>query len=70
MNATDPVCNMTIDSDKAAASETWQGKTYYFCCPSCAKSFRKEPGRYVEESCCGSEHGHGSHGHRHGGHCH
>ncbi|NQV55947.1 MAG: YHS domain-containing protein, partial [Rhodospirillales bacterium] len=40
MNVTDPVCNMAIDSKEAAATETWQEKTYYFCCQSCADSFR------------------------------
>src|SRR5215218_6279391 len=28
---TDPVCGMEIDTDAAAASEEYQGKTYYFC---------------------------------------
>ncbi|MCH8960265.1 MAG: YHS domain-containing protein [Bacteroidetes bacterium] len=63
MNVTDPICNMTIDSDKAAATETWQGKTYYFCSTSCADTFRKEPDRYVDKPGGGSGHGHGGHGH-------
>jgi YHS domain-containing protein len=32
---TDPVCGMEIDSEAAAASEEYQGKTYYFCSEGC-----------------------------------
>jgi YHS domain-containing protein len=32
---TDPVCGMEIDSAAAAASEEYQGKTYYFCSEGC-----------------------------------
>ena len=35
MQVTDPVCGMQIESSKAAARETVQGQTYYFCSSAC-----------------------------------
>jgi YHS domain-containing protein len=35
----DPWCNMQIDPRKAAAQETVNGETYYFCSTSCATKF-------------------------------
>jgi YHS domain-containing protein len=40
MQVTDPVCGMQTYSAKAAASETHQGQTYYFCSTSCHNQFR------------------------------
>jgi Cu+-exporting ATPase len=48
MKVTDPVCNMTIDSEQAAAREVWKGQTYYFCSKSCQEKFRAAPDRYVK----------------------
>jgi YHS domain-containing protein len=45
MQVTDPVCGMQIDSAKAAASETAEGQTYYFCSHSCHSQFRANPHR-------------------------
>ena len=77
MQVTDPVCGMTIESEKAASTEEWQGKTFHFCSTSCRQSFRAAPERYAGKAsaplgehgkhghqCCGGS-GHG--GHRHGG---
>jgi len=36
---TDPVCGMEIDTAAAAASEEYQGKTYYFCSEGCHQRF-------------------------------
>ncbi|MBI2872547.1 MAG: YHS domain-containing protein [Chloroflexi bacterium] len=44
----DPVCGMEVDSKNAAATQEHQGKTYYFCSPSCKASFVKEPAKYVK----------------------
>lgn len=41
--ATDPVCGMQIDKDKAAATTTTverQGRTFYFCSRGCAAEFQ------------------------------
>lgn len=46
----DPVCGMTVDPDKPGALKSeHQGKSYYFCNPSCKESFEKEPQRYAAE---------------------
>lgn len=46
--AKDPVCGMNVDENKAAGTATHQGKTYYFCSPTCKESFEKEPDKYVK----------------------
>ncbi len=48
--AKDPVCGMTVDPAKAAASEGHDGKTYYFCCKGCAAKFLADPERYLQPS--------------------
>jgi len=49
MQVTDPVCGMTIESEKAAACEIWHGQTYYFCSKSCLENFRGAPDRYARK---------------------
>jgi len=44
----DPVCEMTIDEKKAAATAVFQGKTYYFCSPGCKATFEKDPAKYAK----------------------
>ena len=44
--AKDPVCGMTVDEKKAAATASYQGKTYYFCSAGCEVTFEKAPERY------------------------
>ena len=43
----DPVCKMTIDSEKAAAKSEYKGQTYYFCAPGCKKAFDANPEKYL-----------------------
>jgi Cu+-exporting ATPase len=43
----DPVCGMTVDPVRAAATAEHAGKTYYFCCSGCAVKFRAQPEKYV-----------------------
>ncbi len=43
----DPVCGMSVDPAKAAATAEHAGKTYYFCCGSCAAKFRADPEKYL-----------------------
>lgn len=45
--AKDPVCGMEVDEKKAAATATYQGKTYYFCAVACKITFEKGPEKYV-----------------------
>ena len=44
----DPVCGMSIEENKAAATVTHQGRTYYFCSESCRSKFLQDPQRYAE----------------------
>jgi Cu+-exporting ATPase len=45
--AVDPVCGMTVDPARAPASCTYEGTTYYFCNPGCARKFDADPRRYL-----------------------
>jgi Cu+-exporting ATPase len=47
--ATDPVCKMTVDENKAAGKSEHKGKTYYFCSPVCKTKFDLDPTRYITE---------------------
>lgn len=50
MQVKDPVCGMTIESDKAAAKAQHQGKTYYFCSTQCGQKFESAPERYAQSA--------------------
>jgi Cu+-exporting ATPase len=43
----DPVCGMDIDPAAAAASEEYEGKTYYFCSQSCRDRFVAGPDQFA-----------------------
>lgn len=44
-----PVTGEKIASVKdAVGSSTYNGKTYYFCCPACKPMFDKNPAKYVK----------------------
>jgi len=43
----DPVCGMTVDPFKAAASIEHAGKLYHFCCKGCAEKFSADPGKFL-----------------------
>ncbi len=45
----DPVCRMSVDEKKAAATSAYKGKTYYFCAKGCKEKFDREPEKYVKE---------------------
>ncbi|MGH9894428.1 MAG: YHS domain-containing protein, partial [bacterium] len=47
--AIDPVCGMTVDEARAAATFTHQGQTYYFCAPGCKRTFEADPERVLRE---------------------
>lgn len=56
----DPVCGMDISEDSAAAQESYQGTTWYFCSESCHDKFQAAPAQYVEsgilkDPVCGME---------------
>jgi YHS domain-containing protein len=47
MKVVDPVCKMTIDSEKAAAASQHKGQTIYFCAKGCKAKFDQEPEKYL-----------------------
>ena len=42
ITAIDPVCGMTVNPSDSHHSE-YQGKSYFFCCPSCQSKFENDP---------------------------
>ena len=47
MKVVDPVCKMTIDSEKAAATSEYKGQTFYFCAKFCKARFDAAPEKYA-----------------------
>ena len=43
----DPVCGMTVNPQKAAAKEDFNGQEFYFCSKGCAAKFRENPEKYL-----------------------
>ncbi|MFQ5770606.1 MAG: YHS domain-containing protein [bacterium] len=40
---------MQVDPQKAAASSTYQGTTFYFCAQGCKEAFDKEPEKFLNK---------------------
>ena len=46
--ATDPVCDMEVDTKNPhGGTFEHKGETYYFCGPGCNRAFEKEPEAYL-----------------------
>jgi xanthine dehydrogenase accessory factor len=45
--AVDPICNMTVKIEGARYTAEHDGRTFYFCCAHCQKTFEKDPHRYA-----------------------
>ncbi|MBX5457575.1 MAG: XdhC family protein [Thermogemmatispora sp.] len=45
--AVDPVCGMIVEVAAARQRSTYQGQTFYFCCPACKRLFESDPQRYL-----------------------
>ncbi|HEY7284482.1 MAG TPA: heavy metal translocating P-type ATPase [Vicinamibacterales bacterium] len=45
--AIDPVCGMTVDPARAAATVTFEDKPYFFCSKGCAAKFQADPKKYL-----------------------
>lgn len=43
----DPVCGMVFVKEDAAGKTEYKNETYYFCAPSCKKSFESNPEKYL-----------------------
>ena len=63
--ATDPVCGMKVQPDRAAGSLAHAGTTYYFCSKHCLHAFTTDPARYVAKASPSCHAGHASHGSGH-----
>lgn len=46
--ALDPVCRMKVERALAAGTETFRGRTYFFCSASCKQTFRADPTHYAD----------------------
>ncbi len=57
--ASDPVCAMTVDRDKAPSKE-FAGETYYFCSAHCLHAFETDPDTYLGGRAA-AEHAHIAH---------
>ena len=44
--AIDPVCGMTVDTQTAAGTSTFEGQNYYFCSTACKVEFDNNPGKF------------------------
>jgi uncharacterized protein len=46
-SAIDPVCGMTVETERAEYRSFQTGETYYFCSAGCKESFDSDPGKYI-----------------------
>ncbi len=46
--ATDPVCGMTVEREKAPAMMALDGTTYYFCARGCRDEFAQESEKFIK----------------------
>ena len=46
----DPVCGMTVDAFKAAASIEYEGALFHFCSKSCVEKFKGDPQKFLSPS--------------------
>jgi len=45
--AIDPVCGMSVATERAEYRSFQKGDTYYFCSAGCKQTFDKDPGKYM-----------------------
>lgn len=43
----DPICGMTVEPDKTAEIEEYNGESWYFCSEHCHVKFNADPDRYA-----------------------
>jgi xanthine dehydrogenase accessory factor len=48
IEATDPVCGMTVLASQDALSLEHDGTTYYFCGAGCRRAFENDPAAFVQ----------------------
>jgi YHS domain-containing protein len=47
MKVVDPVCKMTSESEKSAATRQHKVRIIYFCAPGCKVKFDRDPEDYL-----------------------
>lgn len=45
----DPVCGMEVIPFQSAGKSEHEGRTHYFCTPTCKQLFEQNPGRYTDK---------------------
>jgi xanthine dehydrogenase accessory factor len=48
--ATDPVCGMAVDASGTSYQSEYEGRSFYFCCASCKRTFDKRPESFLGRS--------------------
>lgn len=46
----DPICGMTVDSEKSPYQYSYQGKEYAFCSEYCLEKFKQNPDQFIRVS--------------------
>jgi Cu+-exporting ATPase len=46
----DPVCGMSVEENDATGTSQFEGRTYFFCNPSCKTAFDENPRKFLAES--------------------
>jgi xanthine dehydrogenase accessory factor len=46
--AVDPVCGMTVMAGASAMPLEYNGRTWYFCCAGCRRTFSEDPVAYIK----------------------
>lgn len=49
MQTKDPVCGMNLEEADAVATESWDGKRYFFCSHRCHASFKENPATFARK---------------------
>jgi Cu+-exporting ATPase len=52
----DPVCGMSVNPERAAASYEYAGRMYFFCMKRCQEKFKSDPERYLARESAGESH--------------
>jgi len=50
LEATDPICGMTVDKHNARYTSVFLDQTFYFCCLRCKETFERSPQSYPQIS--------------------
>lgn len=46
--ATDPVCGMQVDTERAQFTAEHEGQRFYFCSRGCMLDFQEDPEQYLD----------------------